>query len=95
MLRDVKTVLNAIQRAVVTDQVKVEAAAWWTCPHGHQRKRIKDSVGCARASLPRARGDELSFHPLGGVQNASPQRTLLPPSLNGANQIWTTVDDEM
>ena len=41
-LRDGKTVLSAIQRAVVTDQVEVEAAAWWICPHCHQRKRIKD-----------------------------------------------------
>jgi hypothetical protein len=41
-LRDGKTVLNAIQRAVVTDQVEVEAAAWRICPHCQQRKRIKD-----------------------------------------------------
>ena len=41
-LRDGKTVLSSLQRAVVTDQVEVEAAAWWTCSHCHQRKRIKD-----------------------------------------------------
>ena len=41
-LSDGKTVLSALQRAVVMDQVEVEAAAWWTCPHCHQRKRIKD-----------------------------------------------------
>jgi hypothetical protein len=41
-LRDGKTVLNAVQRAVITDQVEVEAAAWWICPHCQQRKRIKD-----------------------------------------------------
>jgi hypothetical protein len=41
-LRDGKTVLSSIQHAVVADQVEVEAAAWWTCPHCHQRKRIKD-----------------------------------------------------
>ena len=41
-LSDGKTVLSALQRAVVMDQVEVEAAAWWMCPHCHQRKRIKD-----------------------------------------------------
>jgi hypothetical protein len=41
-LRDGKTVLRAIQRAVVTDQVEVEAATWWICPHCQRRKRIKD-----------------------------------------------------
>jgi hypothetical protein len=29
-LRDGTTVLHALQRAVVTDQVEAEAAAWWT-----------------------------------------------------------------
>jgi hypothetical protein len=38
-LRDSKTVLNVIQRTVVTDQVDVEAAAWATCPHCQRRKR--------------------------------------------------------
>lgn len=46
-LSDGKTVLSATQRAVVTDQVEVEAAAWWVCPHCHQRKRIKDRRRCA------------------------------------------------
>ena len=41
-LGDGKTVLSTIQRAVVTDQVEAEAAAWWKCPHCHQPKRIKD-----------------------------------------------------
>jgi hypothetical protein len=41
-LGDGKTVLSALQRAVVTDQVEVESAAWWTCPHCRERKRVKD-----------------------------------------------------
>src|SRR3954471_5032684 len=41
-LHDGKTVLSEIQRAVVTDQVEAEAAAWRTCHHCRQPKRIKD-----------------------------------------------------
>jgi hypothetical protein len=41
-LSDGKTVLCALQHAVITDQIEVEAAAWSTCRHCQRRKRIKD-----------------------------------------------------
>ncbi|MDT5283607.1 MAG: hypothetical protein QOJ20_4802 [Mycobacterium sp.] len=78
-LRDSKTVLNVIQRAVVTDQVDVEAAAWATCPHCQHRKRIKDrrrrrlrttfgqvEVSCRRYHRCTCRGGRLGIEwPLG------------------------------
>ena len=41
-LPDGKTVLSETQRAIVTDQVEVEAAAWRRCRHCEQPTRIND-----------------------------------------------------
>lgn len=92
-LGDGKTVLSALQRVVVMDQVEVEAAAWWPCPHCHQRKRIKDQrrrrlrttfgqveVSCRRYHRCTCRGGRPGIEwPLGGAMptRATPEYTYL------------------
>src|SRR5581483_1614587 len=41
-LSDGKTILCALQHAVIADQIEVEATAWSTFRHCQRRKRIKD-----------------------------------------------------
>ena len=92
-LGDGKTVLSALQRVVVMDQVEVEAAAWWSCPHCHQRKRIEDQrrrrlrttfgqveVSCRRYHRCTCRGGRPGIEwPLGEAMptRATPEYTYL------------------